>query len=182
MFFRSPRHLLEILTGTEDLVEFQVNGNSYTQAYYLADGIYPNWPVLIKTLRHATDPAGKLFSTLQEAARKDIERAFGVLQARWGMVSQPCRLWCLEEVAQMMICAIILHNMIVEERSEDDPYLKDLQTENTPQIKPSHRDPLIHHTLQSLHHNHMKLRSEVIHHRLMNDLKVHNWMAQGGLA
>ena len=98
------------------------------------------------------------------------------------MISRPCRLWCLEEVTQMMICAIILHNMIVEERSEKDPYLAESVTENTPCIVPNHRDPLIHHTLQAAHNNHMQLRAEVMHHRLMNGLKVHNWMAQGGLA
>lgn len=81
--------------GTEDQVEFTINSYTYHQAYYLADGIYPNWPVLVKTLRHATNPSGKLSSILQEAARKDIERAFGVLQIQWGMIAHPCRLWHL---------------------------------------------------------------------------------------
>lgn len=69
-----------IFPGTEDLVTFEVNGNQYNQAYYLADGIYPNWPVLVKTLCHSTDGAGKHFLALQESARKDIERGFVVLQ------------------------------------------------------------------------------------------------------
>ena len=29
------------------------------------------------------------FKRVQESARKDIERAFGVLQCRWGILQQP---------------------------------------------------------------------------------------------
>jgi hypothetical protein len=54
--------------------------------YYLADGIYPDWPVFVKTIRNPYDVRTQHFATIQESARKDIERAFGVLQKRWAIV------------------------------------------------------------------------------------------------
>lgn len=156
-----------------------MNGNAYDLAYYLADGTYPNWPVLIKTLRHAQDAMGKHFSKLQEAARKDVERAFGVLQSRWNILKMPCRLWDLTEVKQLMVACIILHNMIVEDRGTVDPFLQDFLSDSNTTIQENHRDPEIHHTLQSIQRNHHHLRQEVIHHRLTNDLKVYNWMRRG---
>ncbi|XP_047948761.1 uncharacterized protein LOC125194544 [Salvia hispanica] len=50
-----------------------------------------------------------------EAARKDVERAFGVLQARWVIVKGPVRFWYKEVIAHVMYLSIILDNMIVED-------------------------------------------------------------------
>ncbi|XP_057787015.1 uncharacterized protein LOC131004359 [Salvia miltiorrhiza] len=55
---------------------------------------------------------------MQEAARKDIERAFGVLQARWAIVKGPSRLWSKEAMSDIMFTCIILHNMIIEDEGE----------------------------------------------------------------
>jgi hypothetical protein len=68
------------LVGIEDEVHFTVNGKLYKQGYYLGDGIYPDWPTIVKAPRDRQAPAAKLFAEAQEGARKDIERAFGVIQ------------------------------------------------------------------------------------------------------
>ncbi|XP_057779992.1 uncharacterized protein LOC130998594 [Salvia miltiorrhiza] len=99
-------------------VTYQVNNTYYTSGYYLTDGIYPNWPVFVKSPTHPTDPKGKRFKVMQEAARKDIERAFGVLQARWAIVKGPSRLWSKEEMSDIMSTCIILHNMIIKDEGE----------------------------------------------------------------
>ncbi|GKA71585.1 ALP1-like protein isoform X1 [Tanacetum coccineum] len=59
---------------------FVVNGHTYRKVYYLADGIYPAWSTFVKTFSVARDEKNLKFKRVQEAARKDIERAFGVLQ------------------------------------------------------------------------------------------------------
>ncbi|GKA87337.1 ALP1-like protein isoform X1 [Tanacetum coccineum] len=59
---------------------FVVNGHTYRKGYYLADGIYPAWFTFVKTFSVAMDEKTLKFKRVQEAARKDIERAFGVLQ------------------------------------------------------------------------------------------------------
>nr|GEW77353.1 RNA-directed DNA polymerase, eukaryota [Tanacetum cinerariifolium] len=60
--------------------QFQVNGRTYKQGYYLADGIYRTWSTFVKTFSIARDEKTLKFKRVQESARKDIERAFGVLQ------------------------------------------------------------------------------------------------------
>ena len=52
--------------------------------------------------------------------RKDVERAFGVLQARFAVVKNPSNLWDKNKIANIMRACIILHNMIVED--ERDSY------------------------------------------------------------
>ncbi|GKE20315.1 ALP1-like protein isoform X1 [Tanacetum coccineum] len=94
---------------------FVVNGHTYRKGYYLADGIYPAWSTFVKTFSVARDEKSLKFKRVQEAARKDIERAFGVLQGRWGIIRQPARAMQINTLKRIMYCCIILHNMILED-------------------------------------------------------------------
>nr|GFA56425.1 hypothetical protein [Tanacetum cinerariifolium] len=61
---------------------FVVNRHTYRKCYYLADDIYPAWSTFVKSFSVARDEKSLKFKRVQEAARKYIERAFGVLQER----------------------------------------------------------------------------------------------------
>jgi hypothetical protein len=45
--------------------------------YLLADGIYPLWATLVKSISSPMGNKQKYFTTTQEAARKDVESFFG---------------------------------------------------------------------------------------------------------
>ena len=109
----------DIIEGRAPRLEYVVNGHKYKFAYYLTDGIYPKWSTFIQSITLPQGPKANLFAKIQEAARKDVERAFGVLQARFAIVKNPALTWDKEKIAKIMRACIILQNMIVEnERKE----------------------------------------------------------------
>ncbi|CAN1145722.1 hypothetical protein LINPERHAP2_LOCUS14843 [Linum perenne] len=85
----------EVLEGKAQRVQFTVNGSTYNMGYHLNDGIYPNWATFIKSIPLPQELKHKLFAKKQDAARKDVERAFGVLQARFAIINGPSRMWCV---------------------------------------------------------------------------------------
>nr|GEX32273.1 hypothetical protein [Tanacetum cinerariifolium] len=72
----------DLLKDLASVVPYVVNGFEYRNGYYLADGIYPEWASFVKSFTVATDLKHAYFKQRQESARKDVERAFGVLQGR----------------------------------------------------------------------------------------------------
>jgi Plant transposon protein len=108
--------LSERIDGTWPLkVECLVSGVRHNIPYVLADGIYPPWRVLIQTISKAAraSPADHAFSNLQEAIRKDIERAFGVLQSRFSWTKTTCGLWKEDDIGNAFKTCVILHNMTI---------------------------------------------------------------------
>jgi hypothetical protein len=52
---------------------------------------------------------------MQESARKDIERCFEILQFRFAIIQNPCRLWQMDVIYELMTCCVSFHNMIIED-------------------------------------------------------------------
>ncbi|GJU89510.1 ALP1-like protein isoform X1 [Tanacetum coccineum] len=96
------------------VVPYDVNGVTFEKGYYLADGIYPQWAAFVKSFTVARDEKNVVFKRRQESARKDVERAFGVLQGRWHIIAQPARAWTINKLRRIMYTCIILHNMILK--------------------------------------------------------------------
>jgi hypothetical protein len=71
------------------------------------------------------DEKCKRFAKEQEAARKDVERTFGVLQSRWAIVRYPTRTWSPERMWNVMIACVIMHDMIVENERDESIYDQD---------------------------------------------------------
>uniref|UniRef100_A0A0D3BTH8 DDE Tnp4 domain-containing protein n=1 Tax=Brassica oleracea var. oleracea TaxID=109376 RepID=A0A0D3BTH8_BRAOL len=109
----------DIIKGQAPQVTFSVNGREYHLAYYLTLGIYPKWSTFIQSIPIPQDPKAILFAQHQEAARKDVERAFGVLQARFVIVKNPALFWDKGKIGKIMRACIILHNMIVEDERDE---------------------------------------------------------------
>ena len=104
----------DLLQGRAPTVQYVVNGHQYGLPYYLTDGIYPKWSTFIQSISNPQSSEEQLFAKAQESTRKDVERAFGVLQARFAIVKNPAILWDKRQIGMVMRTCIILHNMIVE--------------------------------------------------------------------
>ena len=163
------------LRGEAPQMQYFVNGRQYSKPYYLADGIYPEWAVFVKSIRAPQSAEHKLFSE-QEGARKDVECAFGILQSRFCILRQPARLYEQGDLENIMLACIILHNMIIEDEKdiEDDSF--DLNEEaTTSTVQPSTitqgHDPAMEEVLQ----RDTEIRDREAHRQLQSDLIDHIW-------
>jgi hypothetical protein len=111
---------IEVLQGRAPSVQFHINRTKYNMGYYLADGIYLEWATIVKSITRPQNDKDRMYAQRHESARKDVERAFGVLQKCWSIIRHPTRLWEREELADIMYACVILHNMIVQD--ERDSY------------------------------------------------------------
>jgi hypothetical protein len=155
-------------------VGFMVNGNSYDMGYFLADGIYPEWPAFVKTIRNPVSQKKSFFAAAQASTRKDIDRAFRVLQARCAVVQGPAYGWDRDQISNIMITCIILHNMIVEDERE---LATDRNFDNIGDlVDPSSSSNRVRNNfVQRLH----KLKNKTKHQQLQHDLTEHLWMQHG---
>ncbi|XP_057720113.1 uncharacterized protein LOC130934572 [Arachis stenosperma] len=168
----------DILNDRVPVVNYTINGNNYTIGYYLADGIYPEWATFVKSISKLQGKKCKLFAQYQEGQRKDVERAFGVLQARFAIIRGLARFWEKKKLANIMRACIILHNMIVED--ERDTYAgnfaQDLEYDDVenglsqPQLGEEDFAPY-HQFLQ----RNAQLRNRQQHRQLKEDLIEHIW-------
>nr|GEW90340.1 RNA-directed DNA polymerase, eukaryota, reverse transcriptase zinc-binding domain protein [Tanacetum cinerariifolium] len=106
----------ELLDDKSPVAPYVVNGVGFENGYYLADGIYPRWATFVKSFTVANDAKHDYFKKRQESARKDVERAFGVLQGRWGIIQQPARQYHVNNIRRIIDSCIIMHNMILEDQ------------------------------------------------------------------
>nr|XP_043630136.1 uncharacterized protein LOC122601443 [Erigeron canadensis] len=151
-------------------VEFSVNGEQFQKGYYLADGIYPEWATLVKSFKCPLDPKTTKFKRYQEAARKDVERAFGVLQGRWQIIEQYAQPYSTNKIKRIMLCCVILHNMIVEDNEHAITEFKEELIANT-------RLPTRTWTerCSTQLRMYMELCDRRAHHQLRNALIEHVW-------
>ncbi|CAN0920676.1 Protein ANTAGONIST OF LIKE HETEROCHROMATIN PROTEIN 1 [Linum grandiflorum] len=165
-----------ILNGSTPSLRFKVNESWYDTCYYLADGIYPAWSTLVKTIANPTDNKEALFAERQEGYRKDVEKAFGISQARWAIVRNPARSWDVPSLKNIMLTCIILHNMIVEDEqvNEFDEMRGDLDYEFFEANMPPNIPPL-----QQYFARNASIRDGNEHRRLKKDLIEHLWNEAG---
>ncbi|XP_071734208.1 uncharacterized protein [Rutidosis leptorrhynchoides] len=105
----------KLKNGTFPSAPFEVNRHEYSKGYYLADGIYPDWATLVKGYSCPTEEPTIKFTRFQASARKDVERAFGVLQGRFHIIRIASRSMSVNRMRRVMECCLILHNMILED-------------------------------------------------------------------
>ncbi|XP_026396858.1 uncharacterized protein LOC113291549 [Papaver somniferum] len=101
--------------GIPPRCEYFMNGHIYTEGYYLDDGIYPRYKVLVASYKEANlSRKKKLFNIYQEAKRKDVERDFGTMKRKFVIVNNPCIYWKKSDMKSITRGCMIMHNMVVE--------------------------------------------------------------------
>ena len=96
--------------------KFTIYGREFKGAYFLADGIYPDFPYFVKTVSVPITPQEKQFAKVQEGCRKDVERAFGRLLAKWHILSGAGRSWKIKYMRNIWTTCFILHNMTLRDQ------------------------------------------------------------------
>ncbi|CAL8113275.1 unnamed protein product [Prunus armeniaca] len=155
----------DILRGECPNITYQVNNTVYQNGYYLAD----------------------------EGYKKDVERCFGILQARWAIIRGAARLFDEEVLRSIMMTCIILHNMIVEDEYDydvDEVYEPDpMNTTLTriyekpmgPNGEPVQHDPLVRDGtfMHRMIERYTEMQSSYIHEHRQVDLMEHLWAVKG---
>ncbi|CAL2279456.1 unnamed protein product [Prunus armeniaca] len=183
----------DVLSGQGPNITYQVNNTVYQTGYYLADGIYPRWTTFVKSIPNPRSHKQKLFATYQEGYRKDVERCFGILQARWLIVRGAARMFDEEILRSIMMTCIILHNMIVEDEYDYDAgevYEPDpINTAMTqiyempmgPNGEPFEPEPLVRddRMMTRMIDRYTEMQSSYIHESRQLDLIEHIWAVKG---
>jgi hypothetical protein len=110
--------------------------------------------------------------------RKDVEKAFGVLQSRFAMMRGPCRMWDKETIWYIMTGVVILHNVIIENErgAEEEDFDYDQDGGEVLRAEDYRRDPLVLSDFLCIY-NEIEVRT--IHEQLRDDLMEHLWACHG---
>ncbi|CAN6720372.1 unnamed protein product [Malus baccata var. baccata] len=182
----------DVLQGKAPKVTYEVNRRMYDGPYYLTDGIYPRWSTFVKTVPRLRSAKEKHFARCQEGCRKDVERCFGILQARWAIIRGAARLFDVESLRSIMMTCIILHNMIVEDEYDYeavDEYEPDTMNNSRTRIYCAHDatdEPVHHEPLERdgrynerIIQRYTALQRSNMHNARQLDLIEHQWELRG---
>ena len=100
-------------------VPFDVGGENFNAMFALVDGIYPRYSRFVKGIPMPLTAQEIAFTEWQESSRKDIERAFGVLQCRFQVMARPFHAISLVKMSNTVSACLIMHNMSVSDRVMD---------------------------------------------------------------
>ncbi|XP_073066034.1 uncharacterized protein [Primulina eburnea] len=116
------------------------------------------------------------FAMKQESCRKDMERAFGVLQSRFAIVASPARGWKKNHLNDIMKACIIMHNMIIEDERDLSAPIEDAREAPTPMVEMAVNE---HTRFREFLARYKKIKDKDAHYALRNALIDHLWDEYG---
>ncbi|XP_057250764.1 uncharacterized protein LOC130591457 [Beta vulgaris subsp. vulgaris] len=133
----------------------------------------------------------KVYLPKTKKQTKRLERAFGVLQARFAIIRQPALARDKEMLGKIMIACIIIHNMVVEDERDSyslrfDPNDYDhppRPTTSTQRNVGTSDEPFAYGTSENriasltiYMNNRGRVRDQAVHRRLKADLVENIWL------
>jgi len=97
---------------------YKANGTTRTFLYSLVDGIYPLSAFFVSPFPDPTTGVETTFNRLKEPFRKDVERLYAVLTARFHIAVHSARHVSVESMVTFAKAVAILHNMVSEKRRD----------------------------------------------------------------
>ena len=115
--------LKSFLNGTFSIevdFTFKIADQEFTRLRLLVDGIYPEITRFVKTIQEPISKRDSNYAKWQESSRKSVERAFGVLHRKFHIIVKANEQWYVDDIANIVISTIVLHNMMVCHRIASD--------------------------------------------------------------
>jgi hypothetical protein len=163
---------VDVIRGRTPKVSFTVNGHEHHIRYYLADDIYPFWPVFVKGVPVPQQEKHRFFSMKQTSVRKDVKCAFSLLKKRFNILVIPVRSYSERILDLIMRACIILHNMIIDDE-RDDGYDDNYHTVTSVVAPPvTYEAPA---SLTTILQRNVYLTSGLMFSNLQSDLIEHVW-------
>jgi hypothetical protein len=98
------------------VVPFMIKEEQFNKVFVLVDGIYPSYSRFVRGIKVPATREEKKYTSWQEGARKDVERAFGVLKNTWQFLDRPILLHDLTDISNRVVSCLLLHNILVTDR------------------------------------------------------------------
>ncbi|XP_073152381.1 uncharacterized protein [Henckelia pumila] len=170
--FEASSLFSKLAQGIAPTAYYKIGGKKYDMRYYLADGIYPKWSTIVQSIHDPRGPKKKYFAMKQESCRKDVERAFGVLQSRFAIVASPTRGWKKCNLHDIMSSCIIMHNMIIEDERDLSAPIQDARKTPAPEVEMIVDENM---KFQEFLSRYKKIKDKDTHYALRNALIEHLW-------
>ena len=91
---------------------FEINEKN-SEDFLMATGIYPELAWFVKSFQEPIEKSKIYYSKWQEGAQKNIERAFGVLQRKFQVLTHPFKQWLAGDIHDIVMTCVILYNAMV---------------------------------------------------------------------
>ncbi|XP_073019425.1 uncharacterized protein [Primulina eburnea] len=174
MIFSNLVNQIPILQYRQNKIQSCLDGKEYNTGYYLAVGIYSKWSTIVQTISNPLGPKKRYFAMKQELCRrKEVERAFGVLQSRFAIVANPARSWRKNNLHDIMTGCIIMHNMIIEDERDLSAPIEDAKEAPLADVEMVVNDESTR--FEEFLSRYKKIKNRDAHYELRNALIEHLW-------
>ena len=102
----------------DPLEEFEIGGERFCHLWFAVDGKYPDRYRFLKPVDNPQTEDEVRFTKWHQSTRMDVERGLQVLQSKFRWLARPIEVVNAEEVKNVIMGCVIMHNMMVRYRQE----------------------------------------------------------------